>query len=111
MKNILVIGANSAIAKAVSRLYAEEHCRLYLLARDSALLAQLKQDLEIRGAAEVDFAPLDVTHFSLHEAVLEQALDTLAASTWPFSATAACPIRHVAPSTSMPRWSSSTSML
>ncbi len=77
MKNILVIGANSAIAKAVSRLYAEEHCRIYLLARDSALLAQQKQDLEIRGATEVDFAPLDVTHFSLHEAVLEQALDTL----------------------------------
>jgi short-subunit dehydrogenase len=77
MKNILIIGANSAIAKAVARACAEEHARLFLQARDSALLAQQKQDLEIRGAATVDFAPLDVTHFSLHEPVLEQALDTL----------------------------------
>jgi decaprenylphospho-beta-D-erythro-pentofuranosid-2-ulose 2-reductase len=77
MRNILIIGANSAIAKAVARACAEDHARLFLLARDSALLAQQKQDLEIRGAAAVDFAPLDVTHFSLHEAVLEQALDTL----------------------------------
>ncbi len=99
MKNILVIGANSAIAKAVSRLYAEEHCRIYLLARDSALLAQQKQDLEIRGAAEVDFAPLDVTHFSLHEAVLEQALLAKAAGTL-----IAPPRFWGSPRPTVPRW-------
>ena len=77
MKTILIIGANSAIAKATARLYAEEQCQLYLLGRDSAALAEQKADLEIRGAHSVDFAPLDVTHFAVHEAVIEQALDTL----------------------------------
>jgi decaprenylphospho-beta-D-erythro-pentofuranosid-2-ulose 2-reductase len=77
LKNILVIGANSAIARAVSRLYAEDNARLYLLARDAEELVRQKQDLEIRGANEVDYALLDVTHFSLHEALIEQSLDIL----------------------------------
>lgn len=77
MKNILIIGANSAIAKAVARLYAQEHCRLYLLGRDSAALAEQRQDLLIRGASEVDIAPLDVTHFAIHEAVVDQAVGLL----------------------------------
>ena len=77
MKTVLIIGANSAIAKATARLYAEEQCQLYLLGRDTAALAEQKKDLEIRGATSVDYAPLDVTHFAVHEAVIEQALDTL----------------------------------
>ncbi|MCP5357989.1 MAG: SDR family oxidoreductase [Pseudomonadales bacterium] len=77
MKNILIIGANSAIAKATARLYAQEHCRLYLLGRDSAALAEQRQDLLIRGASEVDIAPLDVTHFAVHEAVIDQAVGLL----------------------------------
>ncbi|MCP5343992.1 MAG: SDR family oxidoreductase [Pseudomonadales bacterium] len=75
MKNILIIGANSAIAKATARLYAQENCRLFLLGRDTAALAQQQQDLLIRGASEVNIAPLDVTHFTLHEAAIDQALD------------------------------------
>ncbi len=77
MKKVLIIGANSAIAKATTRLYAEEQCQLYLIGRDTSALAEQKTDLEIRGAASVDFAPLDVTHFAIHEAVIEPALDTL----------------------------------
>lgn len=75
VKNILIIGANSAIAKATARLYAQENCRLFLLGRDTAALAQQQQDLLIRGASEVNIAPLDVTHFALHEAAIDQALD------------------------------------
>ena len=77
MKTILIIGANSAIAKATARLYAQEQCQLYLLGRDTATLAEQKADLEIRGAASVDFAPFDATHFAIHEAVIDQALDIL----------------------------------
>ncbi len=77
MKNILVIGANSAIAKSVSRLYAEEHCRLYLLARNEEELALQKQDLLIRGASEVDYAVFDANDFSLHDAMIDQVLDSL----------------------------------
>ncbi|OGT70267.1 MAG: short-chain dehydrogenase [Gammaproteobacteria bacterium RIFCSPLOWO2_02_FULL_57_10] len=77
MKNILIIGANSAIAKSVSRLYAEEHCRLYLLARNVEELALQKTDLEIRGASEVDFATFDVNNFGAHDAIIDQVLDSL----------------------------------
>ncbi|MDP1929984.1 MAG: SDR family oxidoreductase [Gammaproteobacteria bacterium] len=77
MKNILVVGANSAIAKSVSRLYAEEHCRLYLLARNEEELALQKQDLLIRGASEVDYSVFDVNNFSLHDAIVDQVLDSL----------------------------------
>lgn len=77
MKNILIIGANSAIAKAAARLYAQENCHLYLLGRDTKALAEQKADLEIRGAHAVDYAPLDVTHFAIHEAVIEQAVGIL----------------------------------
>lgn len=77
MKTVLIIGANSAIARATARLYAEDQYQIYLLGRDTAVMTKQKTDLEIRGAASVDFAPFDATHFAAHEAMIEQALDTL----------------------------------
>ena len=77
MKKVLIIGANAAIARACARHYAQAHCQLHLLARDVAALTQMKQDLEIRGAQSVSIAPLDVTHFAVHEAVIDQAVDLL----------------------------------
>ena len=77
MKNILIIGANSAIAKSISRLYAEEHGRLYLLARNAEELALQKKDLVIRGASEVDYATFDVNNFGAHDAIIRQVLDSL----------------------------------
>ena len=52
--NILLIGATSAIAKAVSRLYAERNDRLFLIARNEARLKVLADDLIVRGAQSVD---------------------------------------------------------
>lgn len=77
LKNILVIGANSAIARSVSRLYAEENCRLFLLARDVEELKLQKKDLEIRGASEVDYATFDVNNFGAHDAIIDQVLDSM----------------------------------
>ena len=34
--NILIIGANSAIANAVARRYAARHCGLFLVARNES---------------------------------------------------------------------------
>lgn len=53
MKNILVVGANSAIARAVVRLYAYRQDKLYLVARNQEKLNQLANDLRVRGAPEV----------------------------------------------------------
>lgn len=76
-KNILIIGAGSAIAVATARLYAEQHCRLYLTARNEEHLALQKEDLLLRGALEVDYALLDANSFDEHDAILERAAETL----------------------------------
>jgi hypothetical protein len=47
------------------------------MGRNSAVMAEHKTDLEIRGAAAVDFTTFDATYFAAHEAMIEQAIDTL----------------------------------
>ena len=75
-KNILIVGATSAIAEATARLWAAEGVRLHLIARDSAKLALVSRDLETRGA-RVSAAQLDVNHFDLHEPAIDAAFDAL----------------------------------
>lgn len=69
-KNILIIGATSAIAQATIRLYAEQQNNLYLLGRSSEHLATIASDAKVRGANQVHFQALDVNQFDSHEAVL-----------------------------------------
>lgn len=52
MKNILVVGATSAIAEAVARLYAAKHARFLLVGRDEERLAMIALDLGVRGAEQ-----------------------------------------------------------
>lgn len=61
---VLVLGATSAIAEAVARIYAARGARLTLVARDGERLSLIAQDLAVRGAANVtcieqDLAELD----------------------------------------------------
>lgn len=77
MKNILIIGATSAIAEAAARLFAQRGDRLYLLARNRERLDMLAQDLTVRGAQAVDVDILDVTCFESHREILERAFSTL----------------------------------
>lgn len=77
MKSILIIGANSAIAKATARLYAEQKNALYLLARDPEQLALQKADLTVRGASSVAYAAFDATDLASHGALVAQALEAL----------------------------------
>jgi len=77
LQTILIIGANSAIAKALARIYAERQDRIYLLARNETALQEQKKDLEVRGAGSVDFALLDVNDFELHQQAIAQAVQTL----------------------------------
>lgn len=76
-KNILIIGAGSAIAAATARLYAEDRYRLYLTARNEEQLVLQKQDLLLRGAVDVDYALLDVNDFDQHDAIIDQAIEVL----------------------------------
>ena len=73
MNTLLVIGATSAIAHAVSRRHAARGARLVLLARDAARLEANADDLRVRGAAEVHCITFDALATEDHEAALAQA--------------------------------------
>jgi short-subunit dehydrogenase len=70
---LLVIGATSAIAHAVSRRHAARGARLVLLARDATRLEANAADLRVRGAAEVHCIAFDALDIEGHEAALAMA--------------------------------------
>ncbi|NKB35008.1 MAG: SDR family oxidoreductase [Pseudomonadales bacterium] len=74
---ILLIGATSAIAKAVGRLYAERNAQLYLLARNEERLKELADDLTVRGAHAVDYHSLDFVHTQEHSSAVMGAQKSL----------------------------------
>ena len=73
MRRILIIGATSAIAEAVARRYAVRSDALYLVARNAQRLRAIAADLEVRGAARVAIATLEVTDFAAHASVVDAA--------------------------------------
>ncbi|OBT06599.1 short-chain dehydrogenase [Vibrio sp. UCD-FRSSP16_10] len=77
MQNIIIIGATSTMAKEVAKLYALEKANLYLIARDTSKLDTIKQDLMVRGANTVHTTTFDANQFDSHQALIEQAFDTL----------------------------------
>tara|TARA_R100001377_G_scaffold42347_2_gene23889 strand:- start:301 stop:1038 length:738 start_codon:yes stop_codon:yes gene_type:complete len=77
MKNVLIIGANSAIAKATARHYAQQKDSLYLLARDPHQLEIQRGDLAVRGASAVECAAFDATDFASHGRLITKALETM----------------------------------
>lgn len=77
MQNILIIGATSAIAEAVSRCYAQRASALHLVGRSSAKLDIVATDLLTRGAARVTASILDVSSVHDHAAMLDEAAQYL----------------------------------
>ncbi len=77
MKNILIIGANSAIAMACARRWALQGANFFLLARDTQRLQQSADDLRGRGAKQVGTHALDVLDFGQHAQALEAARSAL----------------------------------
>ena len=77
MKRVLILGATSAIARATARIFAERGDRLFLVARDDAKLEATAQDLRSRGAEGVDYASADLADDTRHEALVEEAIQTL----------------------------------
>ncbi len=77
MSNILILGATSAIAKHTSRLFAADEHRLYLVARNEDKLKSMQQDMQVRGAPQVDYEVLDLGDNEQHQALLQRATDTM----------------------------------
>ncbi|HVI22317.1 MAG TPA: SDR family NAD(P)-dependent oxidoreductase, partial [Myxococcales bacterium] len=60
MKRVVVLGATSAIAQHVARLYADQGASLFLAGRNPARLAAVAGDLRVRGAGQVESAVFDL---------------------------------------------------
>ncbi|MFM8269568.1 MAG: SDR family oxidoreductase [Pseudomonadota bacterium] len=77
MGKTLILGATSAIAIEVSKLFGKRGDTLFLVARNSEKLDAVRKDLEVRGAKIGGFSVSDLNHVSAHKALLGQALETL----------------------------------
>lgn len=76
-QRVLIIGATSAIAEAVARLYAARGASLYLIARDAERVQAIAQDLSVRGASPTHTGTLDVSNFPAHADAILRAFDAL----------------------------------
>lgn len=72
--NVLVIGATSAIAIELQRIYAKDAAQLYLVGRDQERLQMLRDDLLIRGARNVHIDVLDISDVTKYQAVIDKAV-------------------------------------
>jgi short-subunit dehydrogenase len=77
MKKIVIIGATSAIAQEVSKIYAQEKASLVLIGRNIQALTVIEQDLKARGAHGVKSLVHDLNDMPAHKNLIQQAFDTL----------------------------------
>jgi len=73
MQKVLIIGATSAIAEAVARLYAARASTIFLVGRNATRLDAIAADLRVRGGHQVDAYALDVNDLAGHAAMLDAA--------------------------------------
>lgn len=73
--NVTIIGATSAIAQEVAKLYSAQGASLFLVARNEAKLAAVASDLRVRGADDVDTFVADLS-VRAHDADLVAAAGT-----------------------------------
>ena len=73
MKNWIVIGATSAIAEAVQRIWAARGYQLFLVARNEQRLQAVADDLSIRGAKAAHCYVMDVSDQEQYEPCLQAA--------------------------------------
>ncbi len=73
MSNIMILGATSAIAQHVARLYATRGDQLFLVARDKAKLKAIADDATSRGAAAVYTYAIDLSDNTRHTSLFQRA--------------------------------------
>jgi decaprenylphospho-beta-D-erythro-pentofuranosid-2-ulose 2-reductase len=79
MKNIVIVGATSAIAQACARQWVSTGARFFLVARNGERLAQVAADLSARGAALAACCELDIDDHASHAAMLARCAAELGA--------------------------------
>ena len=73
-RRVLILGATSGIAQNVSRCFAAEHARLFLVARDPEKLQTLTDDLKIRGAADVETCEANLADESCFPLIISKSV-------------------------------------
>jgi short-subunit dehydrogenase len=77
LKKVLIVGANSAIAEALARQFAEQGDSVILAGRSEEKLDILSADLIVRGAAECKSLLFDALDLNSHESLAAQAWEML----------------------------------
>jgi hypothetical protein len=77
MRRVLLIGATSAIAQVVGRLYAAQRASLFLVGRTAAKLDAVAADLQTRGGTIVGTLLWDARHWEQAPEVIKQASTAL----------------------------------
>ena len=77
MKQVLILGATSSIARAIASELAREGVSLFLGGRDLAELEHMAADLNIRYGIRAHYGSVDAEDFAAHEDFLENAIRTL----------------------------------
>jgi decaprenylphospho-beta-D-erythro-pentofuranosid-2-ulose 2-reductase len=70
---VVIIGATSAIAQEVAKLYSSAGASLFLVARDESKLQAVAADLRVRGAAGVETFVADLADRSRDAAIVTAA--------------------------------------
>jgi decaprenylphospho-beta-D-erythro-pentofuranosid-2-ulose 2-reductase len=73
MKRIVVLGATSAIAQRIARLYAARGASFFLAARNQDRVQAVADDLRARGAERAEIAVADLDDSSRHDELIEGA--------------------------------------
>ncbi|GAC1349685.1 MAG: SDR family oxidoreductase [Ktedonobacteraceae bacterium] len=72
----MIIGATSAIAHETAKCFAKEGAEFFLVARSPQKLADIGNDLKVRGAQRIETYVLDVTELERHQEMIEKAIAT-----------------------------------
>ncbi|HEU5381219.1 MAG TPA: SDR family oxidoreductase [Ktedonobacteraceae bacterium] len=75
---ILILGATSALAHEAAKHFARAGADLVLVARSPEKLLAVKNDLEVRGAKQVEALVADFADLARHQEIVEAALKPFA---------------------------------
>ncbi|HXE72712.1 MAG TPA: SDR family NAD(P)-dependent oxidoreductase, partial [Candidatus Nitrosotenuis sp.] len=70
---VLILGAGSAIARALAREMASRGARLHLAARDIEEVERSARDLEVRYQVPVTWSRVEATDYASHAGVIAEA--------------------------------------
>lgn len=73
MKNILILGATSAIAEKLAQSFAVNGDKLYLVARNEVRLKTIADDLQVKGCKEVYIQAQDLVDTKQHASLIKLA--------------------------------------